>query len=382
MRKAVLVTNIPSPYRIPLFNAIAGQLRQDNIELTVIFGRKTYERRKFDQVSESEFEFQYRFLDSETIDFGNQEKTYFSYKGLFAELRKIQPDCIIMNGYTVATTILWLRSFLSNVPFIVWSGSIFKSGRFDSLIRRIQRKLIIRRASAFIAYGSLAKEYLIEMGASEDEVFVGINTVDTRFFKEKTTMLKRDIVKEENKFSLTYIGYLSARKNVIAVLNVMKELVKHRKDFVLDILGDGPELENLKNFVLLNKLSNHVKFHGFIQKKEIPIFLAKSDCFLFQTDFDIWGLVLNEAMASGCLVISSENAGATKDLIQHGVNGYIADYREPVAVAKILDDILCDPKSSEAIRRAAMEFIETKASVEISAAGFTGAITYALGQNK
>ena len=77
MRKAVLVTNIPSPYRIPLFNAIAGQLRQDNIELTVIFGRKTYERRKFDQVSESEFEFQYRFLDSETIDFGNQEKTYF-----------------------------------------------------------------------------------------------------------------------------------------------------------------------------------------------------------------------------------------------------------------------------------------------------------------
>ena len=63
MKKSVLITNIPNPYRVPLFNELSKQLKNDNIHLKIIFANKTYKRRLF-QLNESDFQFDYTFLDN------------------------------------------------------------------------------------------------------------------------------------------------------------------------------------------------------------------------------------------------------------------------------------------------------------------------------
>lgn len=56
--------------------------------------------------------------------------------------------------------------------------------------------------------------------------------------------------------------------------------------------------------------------------------MFQSHCFLFQTDFDIWDLVLVEAMSAGLPCISSIHAGATHDLIKDGVTGFAMNLSE------------------------------------------------------
>jgi glycosyltransferase involved in cell wall biosynthesis len=235
------------------------------------------------------------------------------------------------------------------------------------------RKQFIKRASGFIAYGSKAKEYLVSMGADAAKVFIGINTVDTSFYAEQTNELRKNLPPSPLKH-LTYIGYLSERKKVIQLLYVVKLLAEMRTDFVLDLIGDGDTKQELMDYVSREKLDRFVRFHGFLQKEQLPEHLACSQCFLFQTGFDIWGLVLNEAMAAGVPCIASPNAGSTFDLITEGETGFSMYFENAVEVSNKINELLNNSEKTLEMGRKAALFIMNNASVKISAFGFVNAI--------
>ena len=266
IKKVVIVTNVPNPYRIPLFNEIHAQLLKKNITLKVIFGSENYSRRK-SRLNLAECSFTYEFLDSGKYDFGNTEKTYFTYKGLLNVLKKENPDCIVISGFSIGTTKLWWRSLFRKTHYIIWSGAVYAAGRNDSFLRRVQRRFIARGAKGFIAYGSKAKKYIESLGVSSEKILIGINTVDTGFFASETKAL-RQVLSPDPVAHLTYVGYLSTRKNVSRLLEIIQELSQERKDFVLDIIGDGDDKPNLEKFVQMNGMSEFVRFHGFRQKSE------------------------------------------------------------------------------------------------------------------
>jgi glycosyltransferase involved in cell wall biosynthesis len=367
IKKIMIVTNIPNPYRIPLFNELNVQLKQKGIKLKVVFGAREHSRRKF-QLDIEEFRFDYTILKPSPWNIFFTGKTLFTYSGLLKLTRQEQPDQIIIIGFSPGTIKLWLRSFRDKAPIVIWSGTIPTSKH--SFLRRMQRKSIMKRVSGYIAYGSKAKEYLVSMGADPGKVHIAINTVDTTFFSSKTSQLRQDLQEKGDKKHLTYIGYLIPRKNVSRVLEVVKLLVETRKDFILDLIGDGSDKEKLEKFVEDNGMSSFVKFHGFKQKHELPYFLARSHCFLFQTDFDIWGLVLNEAMAAGIPCISSIHAGASHDLIIEGETGFAMDFADTVRVAERLNWILDHPDKARQIGDNASKFILENASLEKSVEGF------------
>ena len=375
-RKVIIVTNVPNPYRIPLFNEVHAQLLQEGIELKVLFGSENYSRRKY-RLNLAECSFTYGFLDSSKYNFGDEEKTYFTYKGLMPALAQENPHCIVMSGFSIGTTRLFFHSFFRKINFIIWSGAIGRKGRNDSWLRRLQRRFIASRATSFISYGTLAKAYLQELGVASEKIHVAINTVDTSFFSLETNSLRKELITNSVK-RLTYIGYLSPRKNVTLLLEILNELSRERKDFVLDLVGEGEDKPNLEKFVQTNGLADFVHFHGFKQKSELPAFLARSNCFLFQTDFDIWGLVLNEAMAAALPCISSTNAGATADLVKDGETGFVVDFKDKERVKKKIEWILDNPQEAKSMGLKAKAFIEREASIQVSARGFVEAILQGL----
>lgn len=376
IKKVVIVTNVPNPYRIPLFNEIHSQLLGHGIELKVLFGSESYSRRKY-KLNLAECSFTYGFLDSAKYNLGNVEKTLFSYKKIIPVLKAENPDCVIMSGFSLGTTRLWFYSLFHKVKYIIWSGTIICKGKNDSLLRRLQRKILASGASGFIAYGTSATKYLQSLGIKKENINIAINTVDTTFFRNETAKLRKDRIADA-KFHLTYIGYLSARKNVTRLLEIVKDLKMTRNDFILDVVGDGDDKPNLEKFVQMNGLSEFVCFHGFRQKAEIPVYLAKSSCFLFQTDFDIWGLVLNEAMAAGLPCLSSANAGATIDLIKEGETGFVIDFANKSEAVRRISWVLDNPEEAKRIGEKAKSFIDKEASLHVSAAGFVKAIVRSL----
>lgn len=372
-KRVLLITNIPNPYRIPLFNELNYQLNEKNDKLYVAFAGTGYARRKWNNNLE-QARFEYTILRSTKITLGSSEKILFTYGGIFAQIKKVAPDVIIVAGFSIATLKLYIYSFFKNIRFIIWSGSINTKGRQDTILRKFYRTIIAKRAHGFIAYGSLAKKYLIDIGADPEKISIAINTVDTEFFRIETEKLREEI-KRESKFYLTYIGELNKRKNVKQLLEVIKLLTEVRQDFILEIIGDGPEKLNLINYVTQNNLDQVVKFYGYKQKEHLPVFLARSSLFLFQTQFDIWGLVLVEAMAAGIPCLASNNAGSTNDLIIDGFNGYKVDFEDKGAVLNILNDILTRKINIQEIGKNSSKFIAENANLKRSSNGFINAIS-------
>jgi glycosyltransferase involved in cell wall biosynthesis len=371
--KLLLITNIPNPYRIPLFNLLQKRLAEEKSELFVLFGAFGYNRRRF-SLNIEDFKFKYKILNSLKLRLFHSEGLLFTYPGILRIIISYKPDKIIVSGFSVASFKLFIYSLVFNIKYIIWSGSIFGQDRFDSSLRIYLRKLILKRAYAFISYGSQAKKYLIELGVNPEKINIGINTVDTIFFKLESDKIRNKLIRYNLIHNLTYIGYLNKRKNVGKLIQICSQLKNKRNDFILHIVGDGEEIIYLKTLTENLKLSENVIFHGFKQKNELPQFYAVCDLFLFQTDFDIWGLVLNEAMAAGCCCLASKNAGATYDLIKDDHTGFIVDFKEIEKTSQLIHNLLNNKKLSNEIGNNASKFISEKVSLQNTVDGFLGVI--------
>jgi glycosyltransferase involved in cell wall biosynthesis len=374
MKKILVITNIPNPYRIPLFAELNRQLANEGMSLKVVFAAMGYKRRMY-KIDLANCGFDFEILQSGVYTAEeNSEVTYFDYKGLLDLVKKEQPYRCIIAGFSSGTMQLFFRSFFTPTPFIIWSGSISKKGRNDNMLRKIQRNIIALRASAFVAYGNKAKQYLIEnLGVNPDKIAIARNTIDTAFFSSETDKIRTTSGQEKKKHFL-YIGYLVPRKNIKLLLLAVEKISKTRNDFVLDIVGDGESRQELENFIKDHQLSEFIQMHGFRQKEELPTFLAQATAFLFQTDFDIWGLTLNESMAAGLPCLCSVNAGAATDLVIEGETGWIVDYRNTGQVTEKLNYILDHPEEAQRMGKNAKLKIESTATLALSAAGFIEAI--------
>jgi glycosyltransferase involved in cell wall biosynthesis len=70
-----------------------------------------------------------------------------------------------------------------------------------------------------------------------------------------------------------------------------------------------------------------IRFVGFIQKQQLPAYYALCDALIFPTHSDPWGLVVNEAMASGSAIVTTDVAGCAADLVKDGDNGLSSQVR-------------------------------------------------------
>ena len=371
----MVITNIPNPYRLPLFNILDDRLKGMGINLKVIFAGRGYERRKW-VVDMETARFDYSFLKPSGIKHGKAGKVFFLYNGILAEIRKEKPGIIIVIGFSLATLRLWALSFIKKTRFIIWSGSIDTKGRKDSFFRRLYRRLLICRAYGFIAYGSRAKEYLQNLGAAAEKIQIAINTTDTEFYRKETEALRRRSPGDgENKpGTLLYIGHLTYKKRLDLLFSALKQLSGKRRDFKLVIVGDGPYRQSLEQLAAEMEISDLIGFEGFRQKPEIPGYLSQADCFLFPSEYDIWGLVLVEAMAAGLPCISSIHSGATHDLIIEGKTGFAMDFADTVKVSDRIGWVLDHPGKTKQIGVTASRFIREHAALENSVEGFIRAI--------
>lgn len=376
--KVALITNIPAPYRIPLFEKIS---EHPSIDLYVYFTAMSEENRKW--VVEMDNKFKYKILPGFTLRY--KGKDLFNYHinlSIIKELIRNDYDILIVGGYaSFATQISFFLSKLRNISFILWSGSTVNE---PSLLRKVSlplAELIVKHSDAFIAYGTRAKDYLVSLGASPEKIFIAFNSGSTEFFKKRTIKAKiknlelKNKLKIEKKKIVLYVGQLIERKGVKYLIKAYEKLKKEDDNICLLIAGDGPQKEKLLNMCQQNKIED-VKFVGFIQKDKLHFYYSVADVFVLPSIYDPFAIVLTEAMACGLPIIHTHEGGASVDAIKNGVNGYIVNAKNVGQLYEAIKKILSNQDLREKMGEESKRVIEERFTYEHMAEGFWKGIEY------
>ena len=373
--KIILITNIIPPYRIPLFNAIS---ERGNFYFKVAALAEREKNRKW-EIDKEKIKFDYQILPGLHWFVRNKRReiSFHLNRELFKVLLGYKPDVVITSGYdSFAYWQAFLYCKLYRKKYILWNGTTLLSAGSTRGIKGLLKRVIVRGADRYIAYGIKAKEYLEYFGAESGKIHISTNTVDMEYFRSRVEEYRnRDSFEKERKqypkYLLLNVGQLIKRKGVLQVLKAL-ECLKDIKVGLL-IVGSGHEESSLKGFCKEKKLNN-VFFKEFQQQDELAKYYALADIFILPSFEEVWGLVVNEALASGLYVLSSKYAGASYDLIKEGWNGEIF---EPYDVKEIVDLIKRVKENIEDIRKRRDDISQyacNEFSIERSAQEFTKAI--------
>jgi glycosyltransferase involved in cell wall biosynthesis len=184
----------------------------------------------------------------------------------------------------------------------------------------------------------------------------------------------KDYLAKRKKFPeylLLYIGQLIKRKGIIQVLKALNYL--RDPEIGLIIVGSGPQEKELKKFCKENNLNN-IFFKGFQQQEMLPKYYALADIFILPSFEEVWGLVVNEALASGLYVLSSKYAGASYDLIKEGWNGEIFNPNDVTEIVELIKRIKGDIKNLRKQRDSFSQNAFKEFNIESSTQEFVKAI--------
>lgn len=159
-----------------------------------------------------------------------------------------------------------------------------------------------------------------------------------------------DINQFEYKFSpegpIISLCELTPRKNVEMLLRAWAQLESaDLTDRKLIIAGDGPRRNELIKLASDLSLSN-ISFQGYISDEEKYELFMDAFCYVLPTRMEGFGLANLEAMASGCVVVSTDTPGV-RDYLRDGENGRMVPNDEPIELARILQQLIDNPKGYE-----------------------------------
>ena len=330
--KVLFLTNIPSPYRVDFFNEL-GKL----CELSVLFERrKASDRDGKWKAFKSEY-FKEIFLKG--IAIGNDSGICPS---IIRYLKDKQYDVIVIGGYSTPTGMLAIEYLrLKRIPYILnCDGGMIKN---DKGLKLIIKKHFISKASAWLSTGKKTSEYLLHYGATKEEIytypFTSLKNEDiiTQIInKDEKQRLRNRLNIKEDKIIIS-AGQFIHRKGYDVLLNGCKNI---EKSIGIYIIGGNPTEEYLqlkKNFNLKN-----VYFVGFKTKIELKEYYMAADLFVLPTREDVWGLVINEAMAYGLPVITTDKCIAGLELVKNHENGFIVPVDDEKKLADKMNIILSD----------------------------------------
>ena len=334
MKRVLFITNYPSPYRVRFFDELGKYM-----DVTVLFADRIEDKRHRNAswYVQGEGKFRAVQLEKKIATVGSNALCVDVIGWV-----KQGFDHIIVGGYSNLTIILAMAYMrLKKIPFWmeVDGGLIRQEKKHKFLVK----KGLVTLADRWLSTGPNTTKYLVHYGAKPERVaeypFSSLGEAELlpeMVSAEEKAALKLALGIEESKMVLT-IGQFIHRKGFDVLLKAAADVDPNAGIY---IVGGVPTEEYLK---LREELGlQNVHFLDFQPKERLKLLYKAADLFVLPTREDIWGLVINEAMAYGLPVITTDRCVAGLDLVEDGVNGYIVPVGDEKALAEKMNLALTD----------------------------------------
>jgi glycosyltransferase involved in cell wall biosynthesis len=326
--RIAVIANMVDPNRAPLYERVA---RHEGIDLLVVYETGMEANRAWE--IRADLPYRHIRLRSASIDLqrlGTDAYMHLTVRPL-EPIDSFEPDVVVGAGGGIWSSPANIAAFASRRrkgwAFIPWWGSFPKAR--PSMARRLTEpwvRYFLSHSDLCIAYGSRAAKELQRLGVASTAIRCVPNAVPSG---EPTTIHDRP----HRPVRFLFVGQLIERKGVVELLDAFAGL----PDGELYVAGDGP----LRPLVEQAVESGRVNYVGHVDRAALQRLYANSDVLVLPSRYEVWGLVINEALEHGLPVVATGAVGAVDDLVVDDVNGYVtrtgdvAELRD--AMARIAD---------------------------------------------
>lgn len=324
--------NIPSPYMVDYLNEL-GKL----CELTAVFERdNSIERGKH----WNDFRFvNFKGIILNGIKIGADQS--FSPQ-IIRHFRNLNYDYIVVSNpltFTGMIAIIFFKMF--NIDFIIESeGSFPKNGKG---IKELIKKYFISSASYYFSTTKIANDYLKMYGANENRIFkypyTSLN--QNEILAKPLNINEKNLIRKKLKLPSGKIVVAVGRFIPLKNFHILIEMWDHfNPDVSLFLIGEGSEKKRFEELIKRN-INKNVYIVDFLKKDKLLEFLKACDLFVHPTTSDVWGLVINEAMACGLPVITTNMCIAGTELV-NDTNGRLVEVNNVLEIEKAIQSLIYD----------------------------------------
>ncbi len=278
-------------------------------------------------------------------------------------LDRLAPDGLALSGWAgpeISSAIAWCRD--RGVPSVLMSESQAHDA-IRSPFRELVKSRLVRLCGAALVGGPSHKDYLVRLGMPVEAIELGYNAVGNDHYIKGADAARaapaalRFVHNLPERFILAS-GRFIPKKNFAKLIYAYAEarmVVPSAPDLV--IIGDGALRPQLEAARAASGMNDFVHLPGFKGYEELPVIYGLAEGFVHIPAVEQWGLVINEAMASGLPVIVSKKCGAAT-LVQDGRSGWLVDPEDHYETVQALIWMLqISPCERERMGRCAKEYI-------------------------
>lgn len=342
--------NIPAPYMVERFNAVADR---GNLNFEAWFNDRIEQDRSW-TVDESNWRFRYCYMPATRFAGRKQHWPLLLLGRRLDVLVSLYAEPVFLSGWVIAKIRGVKTAFWCQVTMDRW----IKRKWWKSAIKRI----IFPRVDATLGSGEESRAFAARFGTPASNTLRLQHSIDVQHYMKGYNASLPDRSKLRAELGLIgitiiYVGRLWWGKGINYLLNAF-EIVQQRSGVPASLLliGDGPEEAKLRQQCAERNIRN-VVFAGFHQKPDLPRYYALADIFVFPTLGDPYGLVVDEAMACSLPIISTSAAGEIRDRVEEGINGYIVPPEDSWALADRMLHLVNNPELREQMGKVSAEKI-------------------------
>jgi len=301
---------------------------------------------------------------------GSGDESFFGMNnpGLWKLIREGRFDAVFCyTGYLRASFwIAYLAAKISGACFLFGTDAtslVPLDGRaWKRPVKKIFWPFLFRLASQAIAPSSGTRDLMLSLGIPADRITLVPYVVDNDWWIEHSRKVARGAVRAawgvaSEDAVILFCAKLQPWKRPFDLLRAFAKARLSRA--LLVFAGEGPLRPQLQAEAAALGVQDRVRFLGFVNQSQLPAIYTAADLLVLPSEYDAFGLVVNEAMCCGCPVIASDHVGAARDLVAPVRRDFIYPCGDTDALAALLQAALADRPSLERFGRAALARMQT-----------------------
>jgi glycosyltransferase involved in cell wall biosynthesis len=265
-------------------------------------------------------------------------------------------DAVIVHGWSTQSYWQAIRAcWRTKTPVLVRGDSTLNMARpgWWRAVKTPIFRAFIPRLDGYLIVGSRSREYLQRYGADPARCFAAPHAVDNAFFAAAAERLRPSRVELRRAFGLPpdafvplFVGRFVERKRPDLFVDAVTRAAGGRRVVGL-MVGDGPDHSAIEASIRAGNAP--VKLCGFLNQGEIARAYVAADLLVVPSTWETWGLVVNEAMASGLPCLVTEGVACAGDLVVPGESGSVTPVGDVVAMSTAIGRLADNPATRLAL---------------------------------